>query len=494
MNKRLITYGSIFVALVAIAGFFIGVITATSFNLPASSAKDEKSAQSKSITGSVSFAPIVEKTSPAVVSIQGKRTVVYKSPWNDFFNDPFFRRFFGEIPEGEMKRTQKWLGSGFITEYKGADYILTNNHVVGGAEELTVSLPNGKDFRGKEVELIGTDPETDLAVIKLATKEDLPDILSGSVEDLRVGDWVIAIGNPFGLPGSVTAGVVSAKGRTGLRLSRNIYENFIQTDAAINPGNSGGPLLDTEGKVVGVNTVILSQTGGNIGIGFAVPIDMAMNVLKSLVEKGKMERGYLGVSLKDISEKIKKILDYPYDKGVYILKVEKGTPADKAGISEGDIIMEFGGEKVVDASHLQIIVASRQPGKKVKIIVWRNGSKKELSAVLGERPYITTTSYKGEAKEQWLGMHLLSTSSEEAKRFWGEKESGVFVAKVDPDSPAYKAGVPNKALLSLVQKKGRVMKIKNMDDLMKAKKEFTPPLILRFELQGGGFAVVSLEG
>lgn len=493
MNKKLILYGAFFVALVAIMGFFIGIITASSFSLTAKA--DDKNSGVIAPVERKSFAPIVEKTSPAVVSIEGERTVVYHSPYDDFLNDPFFRRFFGEIPNRDLKQQQKWLGSGFIVEYKGIDYILTNNHVVKDAENLTITLADKRKFSGNYVEIVGRDPETEVAVIRVKKGGALPDIIPGNVNDLKVGDWVIAIGNPFGLFGTVTAGVVSAKGRTDVSFGGNIFADFIQTDAAINQGNSGGPLINTEGKVIGVNTMIVSQTGGNIGIGFAIPIDMAMEILKSLVEKGTVERGYLGIISEDLTEDIKKALNYPYQTGVYVKQVEEGAPAEHAGLTEGDIILKLDNKNIENLNTLRKVVASKNPGEKMKVTLWRNGAEKNITAKLEKRPSPENLAPVPEKGEEWLGMELLPPSSEEVRNVLGDREvSGVFISKVEENSPAYNAGVVENSLVTLVQAKNLSIKIKNIEDIKRAKKEFEPPLVLLLQLPDGSTRVISIEG
>lgn len=493
MNKKLLIYGAIFVALVAVVGFFAGVITAASFSLTAKPGSGSPGISADG--GEISFAPIVDKTSRAVVSIEGQRTVVYRSPYYDFFDDPFFRKFFGEAPRRNLEQEQKWLGSGFIVEYKGKDYILTNNHVVKDAQELTVSLSDEKKFSGNDIEIIGRDPETEVAVIRIKTGGDLPDITPGSVDDLKVGDWVIAIGNPFGLFGTVTAGVVSAKGRSAVSLSRNIYADFIQTDAAINQGNSGGPLINSRGEVVGVNTMIFSQTGGNIGIGFAVPIDIAMDVLESLVETGTVERGYLGIVPEDLSPEIKKALNYPYEAGVYVKRVEQKTPAEKAGLAEGDIIVKIDDKKTEAVNALRKVVAAKNPNEKVKVTVWRNGEEKTLTVELGKRPTPEEISTSEPAMgEEWLGMQLLPSTSQEASNVWSNKGvDGVFVSEVKEGSLADKAGVIENSLISFVQAENRSMKIKTIEDIIRAKKEFKPPLVLLLNLPDGEIRVISIE-
>ncbi len=492
MNRKLLIYGAIFVALVAVAGFFSGVITAASFSLTAKPGSDNPETYAEG--GKISFAPIVDKTSRAVVSIEGKRTVIYRSPYYDFSDDPFFRKFFGEAPRRNLEQEQKWLGSGFIVEYKGKDYILTNNHVVKDAQELKISLSDDKEFSGEDIEIIGRDPETEVAVIRIKKGGDLPDITPGSVDDLKVGDWVIAIGNPFGLFGTVTAGVVSAKGRSAVSLSRNIYADFIQTDAAINQGNSGGPLINSKGEVVGVNTMIFSQTGGNIGIGFAVPIDIAMDVLGSLVETGTVERGYLGIVPENLSSEIKKALNYPYEAGVYVKRVEEETPAEKAGLAEGDIILKIDDKKTEDVNILRKMVAAKNPNEKAKVTVWRNGEEKTLTVELGKRPAVEVSSSKQTEGEEWLGMRILLSTSQEASNVWGNKDvDGVFVSEVKEGSPADKAGVLENSLISFVQAESRSMKIKTIEDVIRAKKEFNPPLVLLLNLPNGEIRVISIE-
>ena len=495
MNKKLLVYGAIFVTLVAIVGFFAGIVTAASFSLTAKSSDKSGSENigSHALGGKISFAPIVESASPAVVSIEGERKVVYRSPYGDFFDDPFFRRFFGDMPRRNWEQEQKWLGSGFIVEYKGTDYILTNNHVVQDAEQLTVSLSDERKFSGNDLEVIGRDPETEVAVIRIKKGGDLPDIKAGSVDDLNVGDWVIAIGNPFGLFGTVTAGVVSAKGRSAVSLSRNMYADFIQTDAAINQGNSGGPLINARGEVVGVNTMIYSQTGGNIGIGFAVPIDIAMDVLESLVETGTVERGYLGIIPENLSPDIKKALNYKHETGVYVKRVEEGTPAAKAGLAEGDIILKIDDKKIENVNMLRKIVAAKDPNEKVKVMVWENGKEKTLTVLLGKRPTAEVSTIGPVTGEEWLGMQLLPSTSEEAKNILADKNvEGVFVSEVREGSQAAKAGVVKNSIINLVQAGNRSMKIKNMEDLIKAKKEFKPPLVILLNLPNGDVRVISI--
>ncbi|MEA1935355.1 MAG: Do family serine endopeptidase, partial [Thermodesulfobacteriota bacterium] len=332
-----------------------------------------------------SFADLAEKLKPAVVNISTTKVIKrggikrFKFPFGDDFplnrffgGDEFFRKFFGDIPEGAFK--QKSLGSGFIISKDG--YIFTNNHVVEKADKIKVKLSDGKEYDAK---VIGKDAKTDIALIKIKPSNSLPVVEFGDSDKLRVGDWVIAIGNPFGLEYTVTAGIVSAKGRV---IGSGPYDNFIQTDASINPGNSGGPLFDLKGKVVGINTAIITR---GQGIGFAIPIKMAKGILSDLKTKGKVIRGWLGVSVQDITEDIAKKLGLKDAKGALVNDVFEGDPADRAGVKTGDIILEVNGRKIKDTHELLRIVATLSVGKKIEVKILRDGKEKSLRIVIAER-------------------------------------------------------------------------------------------------------------
>jgi len=323
----------------------------------------------------LSYAPVVKKVIPSVVNISTVKTVEFKIPeqFKRFFNDPFFRRFFpNQNPNLPQKRKEYALGSGVIISKNG--YIVTNYHVISAATKITVKTHNGKVYTAK---LIGSDPKTDLAVIKIDANNLKPITFTNS-NKIEVGDIALAIGNPFGLRESVTAGIVSALNRTSIGL--NDYENFIQTDAAINPGNSGGALVDLEGRLIGINSAILSSSGGNNGIGFAIPSNMVKFVVTSLITKGKVVRGYLGVMISNIDASKANL--YGIDHGVLINQVEPNTAASQAGLKAGDIIVAVDGEAVNNAGELRDKIAFKGAGSKVTLKVYRNGEYITLKAKL----------------------------------------------------------------------------------------------------------------
>ncbi len=316
-------------------------------------------------------ADIAAKVVPSVVSISSMKTVVQQSP---FFNDPFFRDFFGGgVPQ---ERVQRALGSGVIVSSDG--YIVTNNHVVGGADKVEVQLSDGRVFPAT---IVGTDPKSDVAIIKI-NKTGLPAIKIGDSSKLRIGSFVMAIGNPFGLGGTVTMGIVSALGRSGLGITD--YENFIQTDAAINPGNSGGALVNMKGELVGINTAILSRSGGNVGIGFAIPVDLVMSIKGSIDKYGKVVRGWLGVSVQEITPDIAKGLGMVSAKGALVSEVFKNSPAEKAGMKRGDVIVGIDGQPVQNTASMRFLISEVTPGSTVKVKVLRDGKEKVIPVVAGD--------------------------------------------------------------------------------------------------------------
>ena len=322
-----------------------------------------------------SYSDAVRKAAPAVVSIFTSKEV--KRPRNPFMNDPLFRHFFGERFEDEAQRAFS-LGSGVIISPRG--YILTNQHVVEAADEIEVALPDGKRLAAK---VVGSDPETDLAVLHVDA-QDLPAITLGQAENLRVGDVVLAIGNPLGVGQTVTMGIVSALHRTGLRI--NTFENFIQTDAAINQGNSGGALIDTSGSMVGVNTAILSQSGGSIGIGFAIPVSIAKQVMEQLIATGAVTRGWVGVELQEITPELADSLKLGSTAGVLVAGVQRGSPADRAGIKPGDIVVTVDGKQARDPDEMRNLIVALVPGKQTTLGLKRGQSNLELQVNVGKRP------------------------------------------------------------------------------------------------------------
>jgi serine protease Do len=384
-----------------------------------------------------SFADLADKLKPAVVNIsttktiragRGQRTPFGGSPLDRYFwGDDFFDRYFGDNPQREFK--QKSLGSGFIISHDG--YILTNNHVVEQADKIIVKLSTGKEYEAK---IIGKDAKTDLALIKIKPSDSLPLVDIGDSDKLRVGEWVIAIGNPFGLEQTVTAGIVSAKGRV---IGAGPYDNFIQTDASINPGNSGGPLFSMDGKVIGINTAIVSQ---GQGIGFAIPINMAKVILPDLKSKGKVTRGWLGVSVQDITEDIAKNLKLKNLTGALISDVFKGDPADKAGLKAGDIIVEINGKKIKDSHELLLTIASFHIGDKVDVKILRDAQERVFSVIVAERKGQPEIAEMKQGMENF-GMTVQDITPEIAQYLGLGVKSGVIVVNVADGSPADEKGI-----------------------------------------------------
>jgi serine protease Do len=323
---------------------------------------------------SQAFETAAAKVSPSVVSIFAEQVVQAEGgqglpddPFRDFFGDQFFRRFFGDPGQGgSSRRTVRGLGSGVIVSRDGL--ILTNNHVVEKASKLSVVISDKKSYPAK---VVGTDPQTDVAVIRIDAK-DLPVAELGDSDTVKVGEWVLAVGNPFQLMHSVTAGIISAKGRSSVGLAD--YEDFIQTDASINPGNSGGALADLDGRIVGINTAITSPSGGSIGIGFAIPINMARRVMDELIEKGQVVRGYVGVTLQPIDENMAQALNLKGTDGALVGDVVPDGPADKAGIKRGDVVVAVNGAAVRDSTQVRNLVAAGQPGKAMTLSLLRDGT------------------------------------------------------------------------------------------------------------------------
>jgi len=441
------------------------------------------------------FTKIAKKASPAVVSIKAEKPFVqdyfvmpdwpFGEPF-DPFGDDFFDRFFRrQSPRrGQRKELRPVQGSGLIISQDG--YILTNNHLVGEAEKITVKLVDGREFTAKS---IGTDPESDVAVIKIDTKKDLPYLDLADSDALEVGEWVIAIGNPFGLDHTVTAGIISAKGRSRVGLAT--YENYIQTDAAINPGNSGGPLLNLEGKVVGINTAIVSRGGGFVGIGFAIPINMAKSIYKELIDTGTVVRGFLGVNIQDLDPDTAELLGLDKDtKGVVLPDVTKDSAADKAGIKPYDVIVEFEGDKIEKAKELLDRVAALKPGTKVKIAVLRDGKRKTITAELGKRPSMDEITAAPPDVLDQLGFSVQELTDELAERLGYEGLIGVVVSRVEPGSQAARKGITRGTLIMEVNR----AKIKNIREFNQATKQAAEVggVLLRVR-QGRTTSVVALK-
>jgi serine protease Do len=399
----------------------------------------------------MSFAPIVKKVAPSVVrvAVMSKARLTANEEgsggWGlpDLPNNPFFRRFFGDefgngSPRQPMRMPpQKGEGSGVIVSKDG--YILTNNHVVDNADEVKVFLQDGREFDAK---VVGRDPKTDVAVLHVKAS-DLPAIPIADSDQVEVGDVVLAVGNPFGIGQTVTMGMVSAKGRAPLGLD---YEDFIQTDAAINPGNSGGALVDTEGRLIGINTAILSRSGGNQGIGFAIPANLANEVMTSLVKNGHVIRGYLGVTIQDVNPALAKEFKLKEREGALVSDVLSGGPGAKSGLASGDVITDFNGRKVTDSRQLKLRVAETRPGESVPVKVLRNGDSVTLQVKVGELPgeeRVIQARHESASHEETLkGVGVADLTHQNREQFKvPEKIQGALITSVEEDSAAANAGL-----------------------------------------------------
>jgi serine protease Do len=385
------------------------------------------------------FAPVLKPVLPAVVSIASSRIV--KVPQNhSFFNDPFFQQFFGrQFPSAPRQEREQGLGSGAIISADG--YILTNNHVIDKATEIKVILPDRRQFPGK---VVGADSKTDIAVVKIDAS-GLPTVVLGDSSKLQVGDYAFAIGNPFGVGETATMGIISATGRNGLEIED--YEDFIQTDASINPGNSGGALLNSRGEVIGVNTAILSggQGGGNQGIGFAIPINMAKYVMDQILKHGKVIRGYIGVGIQEVTPDLAKAFNVPAEKGALVGSVEPNSPGAKAGLERGDVITELNGQSVTGPNDLRLAVASMAPGTTVHLKALHNGQARDVALTLGEAP---SGKGAGSAAEGQTGSSPMAgvqvdelTNDIRQQLGMGADVKGVVVAEVTDGSPAAEVGL-----------------------------------------------------
>jgi serine protease Do len=429
-SKRSILIAALFVGV----GLIIGLGISSSLNIfTRGFTQDVKiSKESVEVLTKINqaMAEISAAVKPAVVGVVSTKTVHMRGMPSPFSDDPFFRQFFGNPGGDGRPRNYKesGIGSGVIVTKDG--YILTNNHVIKDADDIRVRLSDKRVLKGK---VIGTDQKTDLAVIKI-NADGLPVLKMGDSQQMKVGETVIAIGNPFGLNQTVTSGIISAKGRADVGIAD--YEDFIQTDAAINPGNSGGALVNIQGELIGINTAILSSTGGNQGIGFAVPSSMAKMVMESLIKTGKVVRGWLGVSIQSVTPELAKQLHLKGDKGALIADVVEDGPAAKAGLKSGDVITELDGKDVADAAALKNIVAGMAPGKEVKVTYYRDGSEQTARATIREATG-QTQRMMGQAENQFKGLSVQNLTPELRNNLGIPRGvAGVVVADVASDSPA----------------------------------------------------------
>jgi serine protease Do len=402
------------------------------------------------------FASVAKTVSPAVVNIQVEKNVKpadgqwHGSPFGD--NEEFFRFFFGpgfrgQLPMQPPAQQQPVVGqgSGFIISEDG--YILTNNHVVGDADKVTVKLQDGREFKA---EIVGTDPQSDVAILKIDGK-NLPLLKLGDSDQLEVGEWVIAVGNPFGLSHTLTVGVVSAKGRSSVGLAD--YENFIQTDAAINPGNSGGPLVDLDGKVVGMNTAIFSRSGGYMGIGFAIPVNMVTAIKDQLLKDGKVTRGYLGVVIQPLTQDLAESFGLKSQQGILISQVSENTPASEAGLQAGDVIVELDDKSVNDIGQFRNLIAMTPPGSFRSLKVLRDGKNRQVKIRIGTLASDAQGSSAPALPQAQLGLRVQTLTPELAKQLGTSDSRGVVVTQVEAGSVAALAQIETGTIIRQVNRK-----------------------------------------
>lgn len=440
---------------------------------------------------SKAFINIVKKAKPAVVHIQvEKSSTLSPSPLDrqleELFDHPMFEQFFGpyskQFKQQPRKYQRKGQGSGFIISRDGI--ILTNNHVVDQADSISVTLSDNRVF---DAQVIGTDPQTDVALLKINDPADLPVLPLGDSSQLQPGEWVIAIGNPFGLSQTVTVGVVSATGRNSIGI--NEYENFIQTDAAINPGNSGGPLLNGRGEAVGINTALFSRTGGYMGIGFAIPINMAKSIEQQLQKYGKVTRGWLGVVIQDMTADLATSFGLKKAEGILVSEVAESSPAAQAGVRAGDIITRINAASLKDVADLRNHIAMLAPESKVNLTLLRDGKEKTISVTIGEKPGSQKEGEKkpaaSEKKEkiEKFGLHLQELNEQNRRDY--PLGSGLLITDIEPNSPAHKAGLKPGQLVESINRKD----VNTLNDLNKMIKDINKLENLLLRIRDGQYSI-----
>jgi len=454
--------------------------------------------------GKSPFVNVVKNIRESVVNIRVEYEVKTGGYGNTPFNDDFFKFFFPDQNRNPQPKSRESvsMGSGFIFKREGKDvYIITNNHVVQNGEdgEITVTLADRAKYTG---EIVGLDHDSDIAVIKIEIDfgEEIIIAPLGDSEEIEIGDWAIAIGNPFGQLGlerTVTVGVISAVGRSNLNFGSDspIFQNYIQTDAAINPGNSGGPLVNIKGEVIGVNAAITSTSGGNVGIGFAIPANLTKKVVTDLITDGRVSRAYLGIFLQDITSDLSKSFELDEVAGVLVTKVVKDTPAEDAGLKNGDVILEFANKKVENVSKFMIMVAGSEIGEKIPLKIFRNKKQKNLTVKLMERPSENDEENKEpeESESDWLGLEVESLDSDFAKRNKIEADNGVIISKIENKTPASKSNLRVGDVIIEVNGEA-IMNTKDFRKILSETKDNSSDIILFYvKSTSGGFRFVPVN-
>jgi serine protease Do len=436
---------------------------------------------------STAIAKVAQAAIPAVVHIEVTQRSEVNNPMLPFENDPFFHFFFnGPRMPHKFKQEMKGIGSGILMDAQG--HILTNNHVAGGASDIQVTLADGRQFPAK---VVGTDPKTDLAVIKIQDSDRLPYLAFGDSDQVGVGEWVVAIGAPRGLDQTVTQGIISAKHRTGIS-DPTSYQDFLQTDAPINPGNSGGPLLNLKGEVIGINAAIATDSGGSEGIGFAIPSNMATKIANTLIAHGKVERGWLGVSISDLKPDAAKSIGLSSPKGALIADVVKGGPAAQAGLKHGDVVLSYQDKPIVDSSGLRNEVADTPMGQDVKLTIWRDKIQETVRVRIGSME--DSVKLLSAAIDQRLGVTIRPITPKEDEKYGIEPGEGVAIATVSPKGPFGQAGLEPKDFI--LQLNGEAVKgTEGFADIMSSLPAKQPLVVLALDHRSGqsGYVQVTLN-
>jgi Do/DeqQ family serine protease len=490
--------GAIMAPAVLVA-FLIGLVLAGALSLrPAAAQVSTKFAQTGQglvDTDHSPFVQVADAVLPAVVNISAEKTVKLsrqqqQSPLQGSPFEEFFRDFTRGLPDIPQELQQNALGSGVVISPDG--YIVTNNHVVAGFDKIAVRLSDETEFKGNDVKVVGRDPKSDLAVLKVVSKKPLVAVVLANADDIKVGDWAIAVGNPFGLSGTVTVGVVSAKGRSGLPLPEGpSYQDFIQTDASINPGNSGGALVNIKGELMGINSAIRTPSGGSVGIGFAVPVDIVKTVTDQLIKTGKVVRGYMGIKPQPVTDAIRKAMGLEDSKGVMVADVVDGQPADKAGIKSGDVIVAVNGEKTDGVEQFRKQVADFAPGASVSVGIVRDGERmtKRMTLVSFPEDEQQAAAPQAETATAWLGLTVRSLTGDE--RTEAKVSGGVLVEDVESGSAAAEAGIERRDVVIEVGK----VRIGGTSDYNRAMRQFkgnSKAVLFRIN-RGGNVLYIAVE-